>query len=99
MGTFARILLLTISINWEKISLIRICSDKNPLLTGLSLNITHSTVEVNILWSGISLGYCIDLHIYRGGSVMAVRCPDEVLDPIVKLYTAAVDLYFRSNEQ
>ncbi|GBM10608.1 Transposable element Tcb1 transposase [Araneus ventricosus] len=39
---------------------------------------------------GISLGYRTDLHIYRRGSVTAVRYRDEVLDPIVKLCAAAV---------
>ena len=34
--------------------------------------------------------YRTDLNIYRRGSVTAVRYRDEVLDPIVKLYAAAV---------
>ncbi|GBO13200.1 hypothetical protein AVEN_267082-1 [Araneus ventricosus] len=41
-----------------------------------------------MVWAGISLGYRTDLHIYRRGSVLAVRYRDEVLDPIVKLYAA-----------
>ncbi|GBL86205.1 hypothetical protein AVEN_106238-1 [Araneus ventricosus] len=43
-----------------------------------------------MVWAGISLGYRTDLHIYRRGSVSAVRYRDEVLDPIVKLYAAVV---------
>ncbi|GBM54875.1 hypothetical protein AVEN_158311-1 [Araneus ventricosus] len=43
-----------------------------------------------MVWAGISLGYRTDLHIYRRGSVTVVRYRDEVLDPIVKLYAAAV---------
>ncbi|GBL82252.1 hypothetical protein AVEN_252432-1 [Araneus ventricosus] len=39
---------------------------------------------------GISLGYRTNLRIYRRGSVTAVRYRDEVLDPIVILYAAAV---------
>ncbi|GFS89520.1 transposable element Tcb1 transposase [Trichonephila clavipes] len=37
-----------------------------------------------------SIGYCIDLHIFKRGSVTAVRYRDEVLEPIVRLYAAAV---------
>ncbi|GBN03479.1 hypothetical protein AVEN_89730-1 [Araneus ventricosus] len=40
--------------------------------------------------AGISLGYRTDLHIYRRGSVTAVRYRDEVLNPIVKPYASAV---------
>ncbi|GFU51664.1 transposable element Tcb1 transposase [Trichonephila clavipes] len=40
--------------------------------------------------AGISLGYRTDLHIFKWGSVMAVRYRDEVLEPIVRLYAAAV---------
>ncbi|GBM60719.1 hypothetical protein AVEN_147974-1 [Araneus ventricosus] len=43
-----------------------------------------------MIWAGISLGYRTDLHIYWRGSATAVRYRDEVLDPIVKLYAAAV---------
>lgn len=43
-----------------------------------------------MIWTGISLGYRTDLHIYRRGSVIAVRYQDEVLDAIVKLYAAVV---------
>ncbi|GBN06131.1 hypothetical protein AVEN_222593-1 [Araneus ventricosus] len=43
-----------------------------------------------MVWAGISLGYRTDLHIYRRGSVTAVRYRNEVLNPIVKLYAAAV---------
>ncbi|GFW00603.1 transposable element Tcb1 transposase [Trichonephila clavipes] len=40
--------------------------------------------------AGISLGYRTDLHIFERGSVMAVQYRDEVLEPIVRLYAAAV---------
>ncbi|GFT80935.1 transposable element Tcb1 transposase [Trichonephila clavipes] len=43
-----------------------------------------------MVWAGISLGYSTDLHIFKRGSVMAVRYRYEVLEPIVKLYAAAV---------
>ncbi|GBN23332.1 hypothetical protein AVEN_168337-1 [Araneus ventricosus] len=43
-----------------------------------------------MVWAGISLGYRTDLHIYRRGSVTAVRYRDEVLDSTVKLCAAAV---------
>ncbi|GFU01756.1 transposable element Tcb1 transposase [Trichonephila clavipes] len=41
-------------------------------------------------WAGISLGYRPDLHIFKRGSVTAVRYQDEVLEPIEKLHAAAV---------
>ncbi|GFX81076.1 uncharacterized protein TNCV_1910691 [Trichonephila clavipes] len=40
--------------------------------------------------AGISLGYRTDLHVCKRGSVTAVRYRDEVLEPIVRLYAAAV---------
>ncbi|GFV85885.1 transposable element Tcb1 transposase [Trichonephila clavipes] len=43
-----------------------------------------------MVWTGISLGYHGDLHIFKRGSVMAVRYGDEVLEPIMRLYAAAV---------
>ena len=43
-----------------------------------------------MVWAGISLGYPSDLHIFKQGSVMAVQYRDEVLEPIVRLYAAAV---------
>ncbi|GBL80410.1 Transposable element Tcb1 transposase [Araneus ventricosus] len=56
-------------------------------------NITehHAFRGGNIMvWAGISSGYRTDLHIYRRGSVTAVRYREEVLDPILKLHAAAV---------
>ncbi|GFS52824.1 transposable element Tcb1 transposase [Trichonephila clavipes] len=35
------------------------------------------------VWAGFSLGYRTDLHIFKRGSVTAVRYRDEVLEPIV----------------
>ncbi|GFU15934.1 transposable element Tcb1 transposase [Trichonephila clavipes] len=43
-----------------------------------------------MVWAGISLGYRTDLHIVKRGSVTAVRYRDEVLEPIVRWYAAAV---------
>ncbi|GFU66999.1 transposable element Tcb1 transposase [Trichonephila clavipes] len=43
-----------------------------------------------MVWAGISLGYRTDLHIFKRGSVTAVRYRDEVLELIVRLYAAAV---------
>ncbi|GFS67874.1 transposable element Tcb1 transposase [Trichonephila clavipes] len=43
-----------------------------------------------MVWAGISLGYRPDLHIFKWGSVTAVRYRDEVLEPIARLYAAAV---------
>ncbi|GFV72907.1 transposable element Tcb1 transposase [Trichonephila clavipes] len=40
--------------------------------------------------AGISLEYRTDLHIFKRGSVTAVRYRDEVLEPIVRMYAAAV---------
>ncbi|GFU26383.1 transposable element Tcb1 transposase [Trichonephila clavipes] len=44
-----------------------------------------------MVWAGISLGYHTDLYIFKRGSVTADRYQDEVLEPIVRLYAAAVD--------
>ncbi|GFT56103.1 transposable element Tcb1 transposase [Trichonephila clavipes] len=41
-------------------------------------------------WTGISLGYRTDQHIFKWGSVTAVRYREEVLEPIVRLYAVAV---------
>ncbi|GFT68272.1 transposable element Tcb1 transposase [Trichonephila clavipes] len=43
-----------------------------------------------MVWPGISLGYRTNLHIFKRDSVTAVRYLEEVLEPIVRLYTAAV---------
>ncbi|GFU49484.1 transposable element Tcb1 transposase [Trichonephila clavipes] len=43
-----------------------------------------------MVWAGISLGYRTDLYIFKRVSVTAVRYRDEVLEPIVRLYAAAV---------
>ncbi|GFX34769.1 transposable element Tcb1 transposase [Trichonephila clavipes] len=40
--------------------------------------------------AGISLGFRTDLHIFKRGSVTAVRYRDEVLEPIVILYATSV---------
>ncbi|GFT98061.1 uncharacterized protein TNCV_3362681 [Trichonephila clavipes] len=41
-----------------------------------------------------SIGYRTDLHIFKRDSVTAVRYRDEVLEPIVRLYAAAVGRTF-----
>ncbi|GFS81690.1 transposable element Tcb1 transposase [Trichonephila clavipes] len=43
-----------------------------------------------MVWAGISLGYRTDLYIFKRGFVTAVRYRDEVLEPIVRLYAAAI---------
>ncbi|GFX30352.1 transposable element Tcb1 transposase [Trichonephila clavipes] len=43
-----------------------------------------------MVWAGISLGLRTDLHIFKRGSVTAVRYRDGVLESIVRLYAAAV---------
>ncbi|GFU28822.1 transposable element Tcb1 transposase [Trichonephila clavipes] len=43
-----------------------------------------------MVWAGISLGYRTDVHIFKRGSVTAVRYRDEFIEPIVRLYDAAV---------
>ncbi|GFW26758.1 transposable element Tcb1 transposase [Trichonephila clavipes] len=50
-----------------------------------------------MLWAEISLGYCTDLHIFKRGSVTAVRYRDEVLEPIVRLADIVND-YLESEE-
>ncbi|KFM70504.1 hypothetical protein X975_15434, partial [Stegodyphus mimosarum] len=58
-----------------------------------SQNITeHHTCRGRsiMVWAGISIGYRTDLHIFKRGSLMSVRYRDEVLELIVRLYTAAV---------
>ncbi|GFW64353.1 transposable element Tcb1 transposase [Trichonephila clavipes] len=47
-----------------------------------------------MVWPEISLGYRTDLHIFKRGSVTAVRYRDEDPEPIVRLYTAAVEPTF-----
>ncbi|GFV48889.1 transposable element Tcb1 transposase [Trichonephila clavipes] len=56
-------------------------------------NITehHAFRDGSILvLTGISLGYRTDQHIFKRGSVTALRYRDEVLEPTVRLYAAAV---------
>ncbi|GFU77387.1 transposable element Tcb1 transposase [Trichonephila clavipes] len=43
-----------------------------------------------MVWAEISLGDRTDLHIFKRGSVMAIRYRDEVLESIVRLCAAAV---------
>ncbi|GFT63682.1 transposable element Tcb1 transposase [Trichonephila clavipes] len=54
--------------------------------------IEHHTFQGGciMVWAGISLGYRTDLHIFKRGSVTALRYRDEVLKHIVRLYAAAV---------
>ncbi|GFU85684.1 transposable element Tcb1 transposase [Trichonephila clavipes] len=61
--------------------------------TSNSQNITehHALRGGSIMvWAGISLGYRTGLHIFKQGYVTAVRYQDEVLEPVVRLYAAAV---------
>ncbi|GFU55334.1 transposable element Tcb1 transposase [Trichonephila clavipes] len=43
-----------------------------------------------MMWAGISLGYRTELRIFKRGSVRAIRYRDGVLEPIVRLYAAAL---------
>ena len=47
-----------------------------------------------MMWVGILLRYRTDLHIFKRGSMTAVRYRDEVLEPIVRLYAAVAGLTF-----
>ncbi|GFX70811.1 transposable element Tcb1 transposase [Trichonephila clavipes] len=47
-----------------------------------------------MVWAGISLGYRTDLQIFKRSSVTIVQYQDEILEPIVRLYAAAVDTTF-----
>ncbi|GFW03906.1 transposable element Tcb1 transposase [Trichonephila clavipes] len=56
-------------------------------------NITeHHTFQGRsiMVWAEISLGDRTDLHIFKQGSVTAIRYRDEVLESIVRLCAAAV---------
>ncbi|GFX29968.1 transposable element Tcb2 transposase [Trichonephila clavipes] len=41
-------------------------------------------------WAGISLGGHTDLHVFHGGTVTGLRYRDEILDPYVHPYAAAI---------
>ncbi|GFX49561.1 transposable element Tcb2 transposase [Trichonephila clavipes] len=43
-----------------------------------------------LVWAGISLGGHTDLYVFHGGTVTALRYRDEILDPYVRLYAAAI---------
>ncbi|GFX60276.1 transposable element Tcb2 transposase [Trichonephila clavipes] len=43
-----------------------------------------------LVWAGISLGGHIDLHVFHGGTVTGLRYRDEILDPYVRPYAAAI---------
>lgn len=43
-----------------------------------------------MMWAKILVGYHIQLHIFKGSSVTAVRYRDEVLDPIANLYVGVL---------
>ncbi|GFV19547.1 uncharacterized protein TNCV_4846941 [Trichonephila clavipes] len=44
----------------------------------------------NLVWAGISLGGHTDLHVFHGGTVTGLRYRDEILDPYVRPYAAAI---------
>ncbi|GFV19439.1 uncharacterized protein TNCV_3663721 [Trichonephila clavipes] len=51
----------------------------------------HSYRDGGILvWAGISLGGHTDLHVFHGGTVTGLRYRDEILDPYVRPYAAAI---------
>ncbi|GFW17459.1 transposable element Tcb2 transposase [Trichonephila clavipes] len=43
-----------------------------------------------LAWAGISLGGHTDLHVFHGGTVTGLRYRDEILDPYVRPYAAAI---------
>ncbi|GFW24161.1 transposable element Tc3 transposase [Trichonephila clavipes] len=43
-----------------------------------------------LVWAGISLGGHTDLHVFHGGTVTGLRYRDEILDPYVLPYAAAI---------
>ncbi|GFW46487.1 transposable element Tcb2 transposase [Trichonephila clavipes] len=43
-----------------------------------------------LVWAGISLGVHTDLHVFHGGTVTGLRYRDEILDPYVRPYAAAI---------
>ncbi|GFT90446.1 transposable element Tc3 transposase [Trichonephila clavipes] len=43
-----------------------------------------------LVWAGISLGCHTDLHVFHGGTVTGLRYRDEILDPYVRPYAAAI---------
>ncbi|GFV86439.1 transposable element Tcb2 transposase [Trichonephila clavipes] len=47
-------------------------------------------VVESLVWAGISLGGHTDLHVFHGGTVTGLRYRDEILDPYVRPYAAAI---------
>ncbi|GFV24604.1 transposable element Tc3 transposase [Trichonephila clavipes] len=43
-----------------------------------------------LVWAGISLGGHTDLHVFHGGTVTGLRYRDEIFDPYVRPYAAAI---------
>ncbi|GFV01454.1 DDE_3 domain-containing protein [Trichonephila clavipes] len=43
-----------------------------------------------LVWAGISLCGHTDLHVFHGGTVTGLRYRDEILDPYVRPYAAAI---------
>ncbi|GFV71509.1 transposable element Tc3 transposase [Trichonephila clavipes] len=43
-----------------------------------------------LVWAGISLGGHTDLHVFHGGTVTGLRYRDDILDPYVRPYAAAI---------
>ncbi|GFV21457.1 uncharacterized protein TNCV_3180461 [Trichonephila clavipes] len=43
-----------------------------------------------LVWAGISLSGHTDLHVFHGGTVTGLRYRDEILDPYVRPYAAAI---------
>ena len=47
-----------------------------------------------MVWAGISLGGHTDLLVFHGRNLTGVRYCDEILDPYVRPYAAAIGNYF-----
>ncbi|GFW25250.1 transposable element Tcb2 transposase [Trichonephila clavipes] len=43
-----------------------------------------------LVWAGISLGGHTDLHVFHGGTVTGLRYRDDILDPYIRPYAAAI---------
>jgi hypothetical protein len=43
-----------------------------------------------MVWGGISYDGSTDLYVIRNGSLTGIRYRDEILAPIVRLYTGAI---------
>ena len=62
----------------------------NDLRTVVWLNMIDSVGVSVMVWGGISYDGSTDLYVIRNGSLTGIRYCDEILAPIVRLYTGAI---------